>query len=208
LLCNFPPSEWGEVGLYISASLKYVTQKAILRRKASESTPFVTIWCDEYAQFCNRFDAEYICQSRSHRGCLVTLLQSVSSIYAAMPGDSGRHFADALLANFSHVIIYASDPVTAKWAAGKLGRELQMTFGGGHSPRPDEDVFDELRGRGTGFSTNFSQHYEQVLQDQEFMVGRTGGPQNGFVADAIVIKSGELFSSGQSYERVAFSQKG
>jgi hypothetical protein len=50
-----------------------------------------------------------------------------------MPGEHGRHFADALLANFSHAIIHACDPVTAKWAASMLGHEWTMVPGGGAS---------------------------------------------------------------------------
>jgi hypothetical protein len=47
-----------------------------------------------------------------------------------------------------------------------------------------------------------------VLQDQQFMIGRTGGPENSYVADAVVVKSGEPFASGMNYLRVAFSQRG
>ena len=208
VLVDFPPSNWGVAGSFIDAAWKYLTEYAILKRKVTEDSPFVTIWCDEAHLFVNKPDQHFIAQCRSHQGCLVYLSQSVSSFYAAMGGSTDHDEADALLANFSHVIIHASDPVTARWAAGKLGREEQTSFGGGFSLRPDEDFFDELMGRSTAFNFNFSRHYEQVLQDQEFQHGmRTGGPQNGFVADAIVIKSGEPFSSGRSYERVTFPQK-
>ena len=36
---------------------------------------------------------------------------------------------------------------------------------------------------------------------------RTGGPQCGWMVDAIVIRNGEPFWNGQNWLRVAFSQK-
>ena len=41
------------------------------------------------------------------------------------------------------------------------------------------------------------------------MVGRTGGPDNGYVCDAVVLKSGEPFRvNGMNYMRRQFSQRG
>jgi hypothetical protein len=207
VLVNFPPSKWGHAGLLISAGWKQLVELAILEQKAKDDSPFVVIWCDEFSQFCTKFDANYICQARRHRGALCVLLQSVASIYAAMPGDAGKHQADALLANFSHVIIHASDPVTAKWASSKLGKKKEILYGGSSSPPGDGTVWDDLYGN-SRFNGSFSEHYEQVLQDQEFMVGRTGGPANGYLADAVVLKSGEPFSSGKNYLKTTFDQRG
>src|SRR5262249_30088390 len=158
---------------------------AVLERKAEDASPFVTIWCDEAHGFVTNYDSSFIAQCRSHKGCLVYLTQSVSSFYAAMKGEAGKHVADALLANFSHVIIHASDPVTAKWASAKLGRRKEILYSGSNSMPPDSTAWDYVFGV-SNFSGSFSEHYEAVLQDQEFMIGRTGGPDNGFLADAIV----------------------
>jgi hypothetical protein len=207
VLVNFPPSTWGATGLLISTGWKQLVELAILERHADDASPFVTIWCDEAHQFVTSFDSSFIAQCRSHKGCLVYLSQSVSSFYAAMKGEGGKHQADGLLANFATVIAHSCDPVSAKWLASKLGRRKEILCSGGFQRGPEYSVYDELMGHGVGFSSNFSEHYEQVLQDQEFMIGRTGGPANGYVADAIVIKSGEPFSDGRSYQRVTFSQK-
>src|SRR5262249_59261528 len=121
ILVAFPPSAWVAGGLVIETGFKQLMELAILERKAIDSSPFVTIWCDEAHQFVTNYDSSFIAQCRSHKGCLVYLTQSISSFYAAMKGDAGRHQADALLANFSHVIVHASDPMTAKWCTAKLG---------------------------------------------------------------------------------------
>jgi len=208
ILVNFSGSAWGAAGLLISTGWKQLVELAILERKAERNSPFCVVWCDEAHAVTTAFDAvTFIPQCRSHKGCLVYLTQSVSSFYAAMKGDAGKHQADALLANFSHVVVHASDPITAKWASSKLGRKKVVLYSGSSSAGHDCTVWEQMYGN-PRVSASFSEHFEAVLQDQEFMIGRTGGPDNGYVADAIVIKSGEPFSDGNSYERVVFSQKG
>jgi hypothetical protein len=210
VLVNFPPSTWGEVGSFICSGWKYLTEMAILKRKADPDSPFCVVWADESHQFVNSYDGYAIAQIRSHMGGLVFLSQSVSSFYAAMKGHAGEHQATALLANFAHWIVHACDPTTAKVCTSMLGRERQMLFSGSmNSGRGEENtIYDELMGKHQAFHGSFSEHYEQVLQDQVFMIGRTGGPVNDFMADAVVLKSGEPFSSGKNYLLTAFSQRG
>jgi hypothetical protein len=118
-----------------------------------------------------------------------------------MKGEAGHHQADALLANFSHVVIHSSDPVRAKWASSKLGKERQVACGGSFTPDKEGGIWKELTGQ-AAFNPSFSEHVEAVLQDQEFQHGmRTGGPKNQFLCDALLIKS--LFQKGDfSYNRV------
>jgi hypothetical protein len=207
IIVNFAPSAWGAAGQLISAGWKQLMELAVLARHANGDSPFVTIWCDEAHQFVTNYDSSFIAQCRSHMGCLVYLTQSVSSFYAAMKGEAGRHFADALMANFSHAIIHASDPETAKWASSKLGRKRLILYGGNSSPAPNATAWDMLFGSNHA-SCSFSEHFEPVLQDQEWMVGRTGGPLNNYLADAILIRSGEPFANGDSYLKLVFTQKG
>jgi hypothetical protein len=207
LLSTFAPSVWGAVGQFISTGFKYCTQLGVLKRKAEERSPFVAIWCDEAHQVVNSFDSTYLAMCRSHKGCMVYLTQSVSSFYAALKGEAGRHQADALLANFSHVVVHPCDPMTAKWASAKLGRRKQILWSGSSSPvRNEVPIWDQMHGP-QHTSCSFSEHVEAVLQDQKWMVGRTGGPANGFICDAIVVKSGEPFADGESFKRVAFRQR-
>jgi hypothetical protein len=207
LLVNFPPSVWGAAGQLICAGWKQIMELAILERQADKDSPFVTIWCDEAHQFVTNYDSSFIAQCRSHKGCLFYLTQSVSSFYAAMKGEVSKHQADALLANFSHVIVHTCDPVTAKWASAKLGKKKEMLYGGSSSPRHDADLWDLIRGR-QDVTSSFNEQYQPVLQEEKFMIGRTGGPANNFEADATLLRSGEPFANGKSYLRMTFSQKG
>jgi hypothetical protein len=213
VLCNFPPSTWGMAGLLISAGWKFLVQLAILQRQAAADSPFCVIWADEAHQFVTGSsglsDASYIAQCRSHRGCLVYLTQSVASVYAAMRGAAGKHQADALLANFSHCVVHASDPTTAHWCASKLGRRREVFVSCTPSPPRDRNgpsLWDELMGN-AGAQCSVSEHYENVLQEQAFMIGRTGGPANDYLCDAVILKSGEPFADGNNHLFTTFSQK-
>jgi hypothetical protein len=98
-----------------------------------------------------------------------------------------------------------SDPKTAEYASSLVGKSLQTFIGG--SMAPAESLYDELMGH-SKFTGTFSEHYENVLQPNAFMSGlRTGGAENGYMVDAIVIRSGETFSNGANWLRVAFGQK-
>jgi type IV secretory pathway TraG/TraD family ATPase VirD4 len=206
VLIDMAPAEWGDIGNFVCAGWKYLTQKAVLRRHSGEDDPITVIWCDESQQFMNSHDSHYLAQCRSHKGCAVFLTQSQHSYYSTLKGENGRHQADALLTNFHHKIFHAlGDAQTAEWASSLIGKSLQTFVGG--SMAPQEDLYEELMGK-SSFSGSFSQHYEKVLQDNVFMNGlRTGGKANGLLCDCIVIRSGEPFASGQNWIQVTFSQE-
>jgi len=206
VLVDMAPSEWHDIGLFVAAGWKYLVERAVLRRVAKPDSNIVTIQADECHQFLSSFDAHFITQCRSHRGCLLLLTQSLHNFYAALSGEKGRHQADSLLTNFHTKIFHAlGDIETANYASGLVGKSLQ-TFTGGTTTPPDSP-FDELMGR-QRYSGNYSSHFESTLQANAFMHGlRTGGESNGFMADCYVVRSGEPFSSGQNYLAASFSQK-
>eukprot|EP00456_Euglypha_rotunda_P044376 TRINITY_DN34_c0_g1_i11.p1 TRINITY_DN34_c0_g1~~TRINITY_DN34_c0_g1_i11.p1 ORF type:complete len:429 (+),score=70.53 TRINITY_DN34_c0_g1_i11:1018-2304(+) len=204
VLVDMSPSEFGEVGSFVCAGWKYLTQRRVLRRDATESDCINVIWCDEAHQGVNSFDPTYLAQCRSHLGCMVFLSQSLPGYHAALKGESGKQEALSLLANFGTTVVHVVDPETADWAADKLGKRLETFFSG--SMAPAEDVFDELFGRNR-MTGSFSTHYEYTLQPREFLHGlRTGGAANGRMVDAYVIRSGEPFSSGENFVFATFKQ--
>lgn len=207
VLIDLSPAEWGDIGSFVCAGWKYLCQRAVLRRHATERDAINVIICDEAQQFVNSHDAHYLAQCRSHKGCMLYLTQSLASYYSAMHGERGRHQADALLTNFHTKIFHAlGDVQTAEWASGLVGKSLQTFVGG--SMAPQENLLDELMGR-SKYTGSFNQHFEKVLQDNVFMNGlRTGGHANGLICDCIVIRSGEPFANGQNFLLTSFSQKG
>jgi hypothetical protein len=207
LLVNSPPCIYGDNGLFLGVGFKYLMQRFILSQTATPGDPVHICWVDEAGQWTNEFDSLYITQSRSHRGCLVYLAQSVHSFHSAMKGEDGKHETFCLLSQFSHRILHAvGDVETAQWASDTLGRR-QETFIGG-SMQPAGGMFDELMGNGQ-FTSSFNTHYEPVLQPGVFLteLSRTGGPANNFLSDAIVIRPGRPFSTGENWLPVTFSQR-
>lgn len=207
VIVDMSPAEWGDSGLFVCAAWKYLTEKAVLRRHADEKSSIVTIWADEASQFVNSFDSHFITQCRSHKGCLVFLTQSLHSYYAALEGQTGKHKADALLANFGTKIFHScGDVQTAEWGVQLIGKSLQNFIGS--SMGPQESMWDEMNGR-SNVTTSMSERYESILQSNVFMNGlRTGGHANGLLCDGIVIRSGEPFGNGHNWLLCTFSQKG
>ncbi|MBX9655577.1 type IV secretory system conjugative DNA transfer family protein [bacterium] len=206
LLVNMAPSEYGDSGRFVGAGFKYLMQRHVLRMTAGAKDPFHICWCDEAQNWTNQFDAEYLAQCRSHRGCMVFLTQSVHSFHTAMRSEDSKHQTLSLLGNFSHRVFHAlGDIETAQWASETLGRRIETHFGG--STQPAESVFDEFFGVDRTTSS-FSEQYAPVLQPNEFMNGlRTGGPGNGYQCDAIIIRPGMPFSNGENFLFTTFSQR-
>jgi hypothetical protein len=205
IIVDMSPSAWGSSGKLVCSAWKYATQWSVLRRKATADDAFNVIWVDEAQQLVTSYDAHYIAQCRSHLGCLVFLSQSLPGYYANFGGEAREHRAQALLANFTHTILHAVDPVTAEWAAKKLGQRRETMFGG--SSGPGGDVFDDLFGQ-PKLTGSFSEQYAPVLQENVLINGlRTGGIANDLACDAIVIRSGEAFSNGENWLRCTFLQE-
>lgn len=207
VLIDMSPAEWSDIGKSVCGGWKYLVQRAVLRRHATDGDAINVIWCDEAQLFVNSHDAHYLAQCRSHKGCMIYLTQSLHSYYGSMQGEKGRHHADALLTNFHHKVFHAlGDTDTADWASDLIGNSLQVFTGG--SMAPQESMYEEMMGQ-RRYTGSFNTHFEKVLQPNCFLNRlRTGGPANGLICDCIVIRSGEPFSNGQNFLMTSFSQNG
>lgn len=207
ILVNMPIPSYGAAGAFVNGAWKYAVQRHILRRHAVNNANPIVVWCDEFQNVVNSFDATFLAECRSHRGAMVVLTQSIHSFYGSMPGTAGKHQADALLTNFAGAKIFHAlgDDQTAAYASSLIGRSLQTFVG--TSMQPPEDPWQALMGN-TKVTFSTSEHYELTVQNNVFMNGlRTGGKDNGFICDAIVIRSGEPFASGGNAIFVEFSQR-
>lgn len=207
VLVNMPIPAYGAAGAFVNGAWKFAVQRHILRRHTMHGANPIIIWNDEYQRLVNQFDATFLAECRSHRGAMVVLTQSIHSFYSSMGGQQGKHQADALLTNFACAKVFHAlgDDQTAAYASSLVGRSLQTFVG--TSMQPIDNAWDELMGQ-SRVTTSTSEHYEQVLQNNVFLNRlRTGGKENGFVCDAIVIRSGEPFADGSNAVFVEFSQR-
>jgi hypothetical protein len=191
-----------EVAVRGNAVWRLGVQRHVLRRHAKPGDRVIGQWIDEFQNHAFSGDTRYLAECRSHFGCQVVLTQSLHAFYAAIKGGrSGEHLADALLTNYGTKCFCAlGDAKTAEYASSLVGKSLQTFIGG--SMAPQADLYDELMGR-SKFTGTFSEHYENILQPNAFMTGlRTGGAENGYVVDAMVIRSG-----GDVLERIELASR-
>jgi hypothetical protein len=205
VLVDMPISSYGAAGAFILAGWKYLTQRHMLHRKATDDTAICVLWADEAQKVVNSFDASFLAECRSHRACMVYLTQSIHAYYTRLK-EGGEHEADGFCTNFYTKIFTAvGDDKTAAYASSLIGKRLKAHVNTSMSPAKDayEGLFGEQQ-----FSSSTSQSIENVLENREFMQNlRTGGEENGCIVDAIVVRSGQPFSNGENYLKVAFSQK-
>lgn len=205
VLVDFPVANYGVAGAFIAGAWIYATQRHVLRRAARAETPVTCLWIDEFQNHITSFFARYLAECRSHLGCAIVLTQSMHSFFSSIGGREAQSHTKALLANFGHKIFMAlGDDESAQYAASLIGKGI-LHMGGSSIKRNDPN--------GGAFGSpqvdfSLSERIEQVLQNGAFLHGlKTGGPENGYIAEGFVIRNGNLFSNGFNFMRVAFSQK-
>jgi hypothetical protein len=206
IFVDMPIGQHGSSGAFVLSSLKYFTQRHILRRTIRPDNNPIIIWCDEAQKVVNSADSFFLSESRKYAGCSIYLTQSMHAYFAALSGERGKNQAETLLTNFATKVFHAvGDPKTAEWASKLVGSSLQTFIGG--SMQSGTDDYDALTGK-LQFSSNFNQKFEPILQPNIYMHGmRTGGPANRFMVDGIVVRNGEPFSNGENWLWCTFSQK-
>jgi type IV secretory pathway TraG/TraD family ATPase VirD4 len=203
-LVNFPIVPGDASATFVNTAIKYAVQRHILRRKAGAGDPLLAIWCDEFQKVSNSYDAAFLAECRSHKGCLVALTQSIHSMYANLRGKGGEHQTDSLLTNFGHLIIHTlGDAKSAEYASSILGKRRELFIG---TSTGREEMWDVITGQ-SRMTMNAHESYEPVLQPAMFLRGlRTGGPPDNTV-DGVVIKAGQPFRNGENYLIAAFGQR-
>lgn len=203
-----PPPYFGNAGYVLNTWVKVLAQWEVLRRRWGPQDGIHVLWCDEAHLTVTSRDLPYLAMSRSHGGCSVYISQSLPSYFEKMgSGPRAEHQAHALIGCFGTSIFHALACVkTAEYAQQKCGMGTRIRYSGGFGPV--QSVADELFGAGS-YHGGFAQHFEPLMPAAAFMHGlRTGGPQNDFLADCVVVKSGVPFAaSGRNFLRVTFRQR-
>jgi hypothetical protein len=79
IIADYSYHFFGKSGQFIMAATKYLTQKMILRRRVAADDIPIVVWADECQGVYNSFDASFLAECRSHRGCMIYLTQSIHS---------------------------------------------------------------------------------------------------------------------------------
>jgi type IV secretory pathway TraG/TraD family ATPase VirD4 len=208
IMVNMPIVPGDVTAAVVNTAVKYAVQRHILKRQAGAGDPLLCIFSDEIQKLANSYDAMFLAECRSHKGCLVALTQSIHALYANLHGKGGDHQTDALLTNFGHIIVHTlGDAKSAQYASSILGMRREPFISITPQPRGVE-LFDVLMGRAQA-SANYSEKYEPVVQPAVFLSGlRSGGTHNRNIVDGVVIRVGQPFHySRENYLITSFRQR-
>ncbi len=200
ILVDLPVHEYGKIGQYAQAVIKYVWQKATERREPEKDLKPVFLWADEAQFFVNSHDVKFQTTARSCRACTVYLTQNLPN-YLNIIGDNLTY---SLLGNLQTKIFHQNtDPKTNQYASDVIGKDWKNKMSTSIGGTEGEDWEGVRQNRGS----SLTKEMQYTLPPVEFTKLKKGGKANGFIVDGVVYKSGKLFeSNGENHLTVSFRQ--
>lgn len=204
IIVDLSIQEYQEVGRIIQGILKYMFQRAVLRRSVKTHPRPVFIWADESQYYANSFDHQFQAVARSARACTVYLTQNISNYYSAL-GANGHDEAHALLASLSTKYFHANaDPSTNEYAANAIAQSWTTAYNFNSSFQSGQTQGQA----GQQMSGGGSQIMQYKVMPAEFTILKKGGPQHDFVVEAIVFQGGRVWqATGDTFLKVRFKQQ-
>jgi len=198
IVLDLPIKVYGQAGVTVQSAFTYLWQIACEQRDVKANPRPVFWFVDEAHEIVCNYTPEFLATARSARVATVLISQNKPNYLAAMGGEAGRHRVDAFLGNMGTKIFHANgDPETNKWASDMISEEMQSRVNWHGSSEGGQ-------GRGGG-----SEAPGRKVLASEFTALKKGGPQNGFVTEAIAYQTGAAFTGndGEPWMRVAFRQQ-
>lgn len=197
IVLALPVNDFGATGQLVQVAYKTVFEAAMLRRNIDRSPRPVCVWADEAAHFCTKETTTFVRESRSKRAMTVLLSQDYSSYLAS---GMRREEVDSLLANLPTKIFHAQGcHVTNEYAASTVAKALVYRTSWNTQAGATEG---QSQGNVGGSQ---AMDYEEGVTPRDFLTMRTGGPPH-YVADALVVRPGKIFSTGKPYLRTTIPQ--
>jgi hypothetical protein len=175
-------------------------QQAVERRDVAKHPVPVFLWADEVQLFVNPYDQIFLTTARSKLVATVFLTQNISNYLAVMgSGAEAKAKVDSLLGNLSTKIFHANmDAETNEYASRLIGNALLPA--GSVSQQVNKFKVDDNRSIGESM----------VIQPQvfprEFTTLKSGGKENDFKVEAIMLVANHLWSNGTNFRLVTFTQ--
>jgi hypothetical protein len=227
ILLNLPTDEWEEIGRTAQLTLKYLWQRAMLRRQGLQEPGDVPVflWADEAQTFTTSMDKAFQEAARSSVACTVYLTQNINNYMAAFH-DNAEALTNALLAGLNTKIFHRNgDSKTNQWAAETIAKQ-RVAFYSGNTGTSESTSYSRnssmtwnkweisrTNGKGYGDGTQnswnngWTEHMEYQILPEMFTRLRSGSPSNHNEVEAIVFKSGAKFAPhGKPFAGVIFDQ--
>lgn len=200
IVLNFPVKEFLDVGIISQCVFKLMFQQAIERRDINKYPMPVFLWADEAQLFVNPYDQIFLTTARSSRTATVFLTQNISNYLAVMgSGNDSKAKVDSLLGNLSTKIFHANmDAETNEYASRLIGNEITAM----ESASKQVTSFSMADTKSLSYSM---QLIPQVLP-KEFTTLRSGGENNEYRVEAVIMVSGKKWLDGKNFKRVIFKQ--
>jgi hypothetical protein len=220
ILLDLSVHEFGAVGAIAQQIVKSLWMKSIQQRPIHPGMRPCFLWMDEAQYFLSDADADFLSTSREYRACPVYITQDLPTFYAALGGENAENRGKQLVAKFQTRIFHANtDHVTNSFASDiigktrkyKISRSVNSGFNAGVSGQQGE--YESSYGGGGGRTAGRGYSIESYDDDDirpEYFGNelRTGGKENAFLVDAIVIRSARRFrASRRNRLKVTFQQK-
>lgn len=198
MILDCPVIRYKQAGRLYQIAIKHLTQHAILRRPARDTTRPVVIFADEAQSFATHADYEYQAVCRAARGCTVYATQTHDNYLGAMGNEAS---VEALLASLVTRIFHANAGNTNNWAEKLIASDWR---------RMDSISLNQReRNEPPSFGLSQSNQLHPQVLAAEFTRLRTGGRRYGGQVDAIVFQPGRLFrQTGTPVLRATFLQEG
>lgn len=196
LILDCPVIRYQQAGRLFQIAIKHLTQQAILRRKAADTTRPVAIIADEAQNFATHADYAYQAICRDFRGCTLYATQTIDNYKEAVGSDAA---VEALLASLVTKIFHANAGRTNEWAEKLIASDWRRM--------PSESMNQRTGAHDPSFGTSHSEQLHPQVLAVEFTRLKSGGVRNSGLVEAIVFQAGRQFRrSGTPVLRVMFQQ--
>ena len=213
---DLSPQSYGEAGRLAQAAIKWVFQKAVLRRAdagwGANARPLV-LYADECQTHLSAFDPEFQRLAREYRCCHFMLTQNLENFFERFGGGaSAESKVHAILGAINSKIFMSNGCLTTtKWASELIGTEDRVIIDRSVTPSVFQG-YDPVKSLIHRFTSRLSVSYsektmrEPVVHPHEFGELQPGNESNGWIAEGIFVQTGRIFMNGQRYLRVRFQQ--
>jgi type IV secretory pathway TraG/TraD family ATPase VirD4 len=200
VLVDLPVHEYGKVGQYSQAIIKYLWQKATERRQGGDNVRPVFLWADEAQFFINQQDVQFQTTARSAKACTVYITQNLPNYISSL----GKDLTYSLLGNLQTKIFHQNgDTETNQYASNLMGQEWKQKLSTSLNTSRQADI---ETGQNAGSSV--TKELQPNLLPVELTRLAKGGEENNFLVEGVIFQGGRIYEvNHQNYIKLSFPQK-
>ena len=187
LLIDFPVEEWYAVGETIQFVFNLMVQRAILRRRPSNSNRPIALIGDEFHAHFNAYDHKTQATIRDRNGVRLVACQNLPMFYSEL-GTAHKSLVDAFLGNLALKIFGKNTcKVTNEWSSGTFDKEYVYVNSSSTSSGENN----------RSHSTSRREEQRSIVPSIAFQRLKDGGPKNKNIVETLIHNKGDFFEETQ-----------